>query len=327
MSIRSTRGLTVAAFTCFAASVGVSISHAQEYPNRPIRLIIPYPPGGPTDFVGRTVAQEMTKGLGQQVVVDNRAGAAAMIGHELGAKAAPDGYTLLFATGGGMVIAPLVAPKPAYDAAKDFSAISMLVISPQIIVAHPSLPANNIKELIAAAKAKPNFYNFASVGIGSPNHLGGELLKVMTGIDIVHVPYKGTSPAITDLIAGQTQFMFPSLFTALPHVRSGKLKALAVAGPKRSALFPDVPTLKELGIDIEYAVNRGLLAPKGTSAEVLGKLRSACATAAKDPGFEKTMKNFGTVVRYLDHKGYTAFLKKNDALNKQIAKELGLLKR
>src|SRR5690606_29021140 len=245
---------------------------AQEYPTRPIRLIVPYPAGGPTDFVGRTVAQKMSESLGQQVVVDNRPGAAAMIGHDLGAKATPDGYTLLFATGGGMAIAPLVAPAPLYDAAKDFAAISMLVISPQILVAHPSFPASNVKELIAAAKAKPGAYNFASVGTGSPNHLGGELIKTMAGIDIVHVPYKGTAPAITDLVAGHTQFMFNSMPSVLGLVKAGKLKILATGGTKRSPVIPDVPAVAETLPGFEVVTWYGIAGPAKLPREIVARL-------------------------------------------------------
>ncbi|MCC7080500.1 MAG: tripartite tricarboxylate transporter substrate binding protein [Burkholderiales bacterium] len=283
--VRLSFGLAAICFTAAAA--------AQQYPTRPIRLIVPYPAGGPTDFVGRTVAQKLSESLGQQVVVDNRPGASSMIGHSLGAQANPDGYTLLFATGGGMVIAPLTAPKPMYDASKDFAAISMLVISPMIIVAHPSFPATNMKELIAAAKAKPGFYNFASVGNGSPNHLGGELIKVMTGVDIVHVPYKGTSPAITGLIAGHTQFMFSSMPSVLGLVKAGKLKIIATAGSKRSPVIPDVAAVAETLPGFEVVTWYGIAGPAKLPAEIVGKLNREIVHIIALPEVQKRFMDQG----------------------------------
>ena len=182
-------------------------SFAQTYPVRPIRLIVPYPPGGPTDFVGRVVGQKLSSIVGQQVVVDNRPGAGTVIGSELVARAAPDGYTLLFGTGGGTFLAPLILPSVSYDPLKDFAPVAMLVQSPQVLVVHPSVPVTNVRELIALAKAKPGTLNYASVGNGTSPHLGGELLKSLTNTNIVHVPYKGTAPAMTDLIAGQVHLM------------------------------------------------------------------------------------------------------------------------
>jgi len=214
---------------------------AQSYPSRPIRLIVPYPPGGPTDFVGRTVGQKLSLFLGQQVVVDNRPGAGTIIGSELVARAAPDGYTILFGTGGGTFLTPLMLPKVPYDPMRDFAPVTMLVQSPQVLVTHPSVPANSLQELIALAKAKPGALNFASVGTGTSPHLGGELLQTLTGTKIVHVPYKGTAPAMTDLISGQVQMMFSSMPTVLAHVKAGRLKLLGTGGTKRSAVIPDTP--------------------------------------------------------------------------------------
>ncbi len=297
---------------------------AQTYPSRPVRMIVPYPPGGPTDFVGRTVAQEMTKSLGQQVVVDNRPGAAAMIGHELGAKAAPDGYTILFATGGGMVIAPLVAAKPAYNAAKDFAAISMLVISPQILVAHPSFPATNMKELIAAAKAKPGAYNFASVGIGSPNHLGSELIKVMANVDIVHVPYKGTSPAITDLVAGQTQFMFNSMPSVLGLVKAGKLKIIATGGLKRSPVIPDVPTVAETLPGFEVVTWYGIAGPLKLPQEIVRKLNTEIVRIIALPDVQKRFMEQGLEPQSSTPDEFLAFMRRETEKWQKVAKRAGV---
>ena len=301
-----------------------SPAQAQNYPTRPIRLIVPYPPGGPTDFVGRTVAQKLTESIGQQVVVDNRPGAAAMIGHDLGAKAAPDGYTLLFATGGGMVIAPLVAAKPMYDATKDFSAISMLVISPQIIVAHPSFPATNMKELIAAAKAKPGAYNFASVGVGSPNHLGGELIKVMANVDIVHVPYKGTSPAMTDLIAGQTQFMFSSMPSVLGLVKSGKLKIIATGGLKRSPVIPDVAAVAETLPGFEVVTWYGIAGPLKLPRDIVRRLNTEIVRIVALPDVQKRFMEQGLEPQSSTPEEFLEFMRRETDKWQKVAKRAGV---
>jgi tripartite-type tricarboxylate transporter receptor subunit TctC len=308
---------------CVAACLAAAAA-AQEYPTRPIRLIVPYPPGGPTDFVGRTVAQKLSESLGQQVVVDNRAGAAAMIGHELGARATPDGYTLLFATGGGMVIAPLVAPKPTYDAAKDFAAVSLLVISPQILVAHPSFPANTMKELIAAAKAKPGAYNFASVGIGSPNHLGSELIKVMAGVDIVHVPYKGTSPAITELVAGATQFMFNSMPSVLGLVKSGKLKIIATGGLKRSPVIPDVPTVAETLPGFEVVTWYGIAGPAKLPRDIVSRLNRDIVRIIAMPDVQKRFMEQGLEPQSSSPEEFLAFMRREVDKWEKVAKQAGV---
>jgi len=308
---------------CVAACLLAPAASAQNYPTRPIRLIVPYPPGRPTDFVGRTVAHKLTEGNGQPVIVDNRPGAAAMIGHDLGAKAAPDGYTLLFATGGGMVIAPLVAPKPLYDAVRDFSAISMLVISPQIIVAHPSFPATNMKELIAAAKAKPGGYNFASVGIGSPNHLGGELVKAMANIDIVHVPYKGTAPAITDLIAGQTQFMFNSMPSVLGLVKAGKLKIIATGGRKRSPVIPDVPTVAETLPGFEVVTWYGIAGPAKLPREIVRKLNADIVRIIAMADVQKRFMDQGLEPQSSTPEAFLDFMRREKQKWQEVAKRAG----
>jgi tripartite-type tricarboxylate transporter receptor subunit TctC len=318
------RALARLGVLCAAACLAAA-APAQDYPTRPVRLIVPYPPGGPTDFVGRTVAQKLSEALGQQVVVDNRPGAAAMIGHDLGAKATPDGYTLLFATGGGMVIAPLVAPKPLYDAAKDFAAISLLVISPQIIVAHPSFPASNMKELIAAAKAKPGGYNFASVGIGSPNHLGGELVKVMAGVDIVHVPYKGTSPAITDLIAGQTHFMFSSMPSVLGLVKAGKLKIIATGGLKRSPVIPDVAAVAETLPGFEVVTWYGIAGPAKLPPAIAARLNREVVRIVALPDVQKRFMEQGLEPQSSTPEEFQAFMRREVQKWQQVAKRAGVV--
>jgi tripartite-type tricarboxylate transporter receptor subunit TctC len=256
---------------------------AQPYPSKSIRLVIPYPPGGPTDFVGRTVGQKLSQLLGQQVVVDNRPGAGTIIGSELVARAAPDGYTLLFGTGGGTFLAPLMLPKVPYDPLRDFAPVSMLVMSPQVLVVHPSVAATSVQELVALAKAKPGALNFASVGTGTSPHLGGELFQSLTGTRIVHVPYKGTSPAMTDLMSGQVQLMFTSMPTVLSLVKAGKLRLLATGGAKRSAVIADTPTVAETVPGFELITWYGIFAPAHTPDAIVKRLNAEIARVLTDP--------------------------------------------
>ena len=256
---------------------------AQPYPTRPIRLVIPYPPGGPTDFVGRTVGQKLSQALGQQIVVDNRPGAGTIIGSELVARAAPDGYTLLFGTGGGTFLAPLMLPKVPYDPHRDFAPVSMLVQSPQVLVVHPSVAANSVSELVALAKAKPGALNFASVGTGTSPHLGGELFQSLAGIKLVHVPYKGTAPAITDLISGQVHIMFTSMPTVLAHVQAGRLRLLGTGGAKRSAVIPDAPPIAETLPGFDLVTWYAIFAPAHTPDAIIRRLNAEIVKALADP--------------------------------------------
>jgi tripartite-type tricarboxylate transporter receptor subunit TctC len=261
------RALLFVSFVLGAAGV-----FAQSYPTKPIRLIVPYPPGGPTDFVGRLVAQKLSASLGQQVIVDNRPGAGTIIGSELIARAAPDGYSLLFGTGGGTFLAPLILPRVPYEPLKDFAPVAMLVQSPQVLVVHPSVAANTVGELVALAKAKPGALNFASVGTGTSPHLGGELLQALTGTKIVHVPYKGTAPAMTDLIAGQVHLMFSSMPTVLAHVKAGRLRLIGTGGTRRSAVIPDTPTIAETVPGFELVTWYGIFAPARTPGAIVQRL-------------------------------------------------------
>ena len=256
---------------------------AQSYPVRPVRLVVPYPPGGPTDFVARTVGHKLSQFLGQQVVVDNRPGAGTIIGSELVARAAPDGYTILFGTGGGTFLAPLMLPNVPYDPMRDFAPVTMLVQSPQVLVTHPSLAARSIAELVTLAKAKPGALNFASVGTGTSPHLGGELFQSLTGTKIVHVPYKGTAPALADLISGQVQMMFSSMPTVLAHVKAGRLRLLGVGGTKRSAVIPDTPAISEVVPGFELITWYGIFAPVRTPAAIVRRLNTEIVKVLNDP--------------------------------------------
>ena len=266
---------------------------AQTYPTKPVRLVVPYPPGGPTDFVGRAVSAKLTELLGQQMVVDNRPGAGTVIASEMIARAAPDGYNLLFGTGGGTFLAPLILPKVPYDPQKDFAPVAMLVQSPQVLVVHPSVGANSVKELIAVARAKPGQLNFSSVGTGTSPHLGGELFKSLAGVDIVHVPYKGTAPSMTDLIAGRVQMAWSSIPTVLTHVQAGRLRMLGTGGTRRSPALPDIPPIADTLPGYELVTWYAIFAPTGTPAAIINRLNVETAKVLKDPDIQKRFGDQG----------------------------------
>jgi tripartite-type tricarboxylate transporter receptor subunit TctC len=258
-------------------------SLAQDYPNRPIRFIVPYPPGGGTDVVARIMNEALAENLGQPVIIDNKGGAAGNVGTDIAAKAPADGYNILF-TLSSHTINPKLYDKLPFDVERDFVPISLAAMIPQILVANPSVPANNLKELIALAKANPGKLNYASVGTGSPAHIAGELLKLKTGIDIVHIPYKGGGPAVIDTIGGQVQLAFVSMPAAWQHVKAGKLKAIAVASAKRSVAAPDLPTIAESGVP-DYAVESwyGAFAPAKTPPAAVAKLNAAFVKVLENP--------------------------------------------
>ena len=271
------------------ASLVCSAADAQPYPNHPVRLIVGFTPGGGVDINARFLASKLTELLGQQVLVENKPGAGTNIANEYVAKSAPDGYTLLF-TSPAVVINMSLYKDPHYDALKDFAGVSIFSESTNLLVVPDSLPARSVKELVAMAKEKPGALNYASAGQGTTQHLAGELFKLRTGTSIVHVPYKGSSPAMTALLAGDVQLSFINPVAAGPHVKSGKLRALAVAGAKRTALFPDVPTMAEAGFPgVEVALWYGLLAPKATPRDVVNTLAAGVAKAARDEELKKRL--------------------------------------
>jgi len=253
---------------------------AQGYPEKTIRIIVPYTPGGTADMLARTMGQKMAESLGQQIIVDNRPGAGGNIGADLAAKSAPDGYTILLGTVATHAINPSLYPKMPYDAAKDFAPIILVATLPNLLVVNPSVPAKNVRELIALAKSKPGELAFASAGNGTSQHLSGELFKKMTNADMTHVPYRGSAPAVTDLVGGQVQLMFDNIPSSLPLVRAGKLHALAVTGPRRSPVLPDLPTLSEAGLT-GFAITSwfALFAPAGTPPKILHRLNKEAAKA------------------------------------------------
>jgi tripartite-type tricarboxylate transporter receptor subunit TctC len=255
------------AFTGFAA--------AQSYPDHPVRIIVPYAPGGSLDTVARLVGKKLTDALGQQIVIDNRGGGGGNIGVEAAVRSAPDGYTLLMGANGPISINPSLYHNLPFDPIKDLAPISTVVTTSLMLVVNPRIPVDSVGDLIALAKAKPGTINFGSAGSGSTSHLSAELFKEMAGIDIVHIPYRGAGPAIRDVISGETQMMITAVVTTLPHVKSGKLKALAVTGPKRLPIAPQVPTIGEWLPGYEVVSWYGLFAPAKTPPAVIDRLHDA----------------------------------------------------
>jgi len=244
---------------------------AQGYPSKPIRLIVPFTPGGGTDILARVIGQKLTESMGQQVIVDNRAGAGGNIGAELAAKASPDGHTILMVSASYTVNAGLY--KLAFDPVRDLAPVTQVASVPFVLVAHPAVPASNVKELIALARSKPGQLNYASSGNGSAPHLAGELLTMMTHTTMVHVPYKGGAPAVADVIGGQVQLLFSTVIQGLPHIKSGRLKPLAVGSPKRSSALPEVPTIAESGVPGYDVTNWfGVLAPGAIPRQIIKRL-------------------------------------------------------
>ena len=265
---------------------------AQTYPTRPVRLIVGFPPGGAADILGRIAAQQLTERLGQQFVVDNRGGAGGLVATEISAKAAPDGYTLLF-TSIPHVINPHLYNKEQYDAVKDFAPVVQFVTVPLMMAANPSLPAKTVKDLIAYAKSQPGKINYASGGSGASSHLAMELFKSMAGIDINHIPYKGTGPLITDLIGGQVGLTIASAVPLSPQVRAGKLRGMAVTGPKRSPSFPDLPAIAETVPGYEVVNWFGVLAPAGTSAAIVTRVNAELNAALGVSSIKKILRAQG----------------------------------
>jgi tripartite-type tricarboxylate transporter receptor subunit TctC len=286
--MRKSAGLVILLLMSSAASA------QQAYPTRPIRLIVPYPPGGPTDIIGRTINDRLGKRLGQQVVVDNRAGAATVIGTDIAAHSPADGYTLLLATITTLAVNPALKARLPYHPERDFAPVSMLASQPYLLVVHPGVPANSVSQLVAYAKTQPGKLSYASAGIGAGAHLAAELLKHMAQIDVVHVPYKGSSPAMTDVMGGRCAYMFAGISAAHPHTLSGKLRALAVSTAKRSTALPEIPTIAESGL-AGYHLNtwNSLVVPRGTPAAIIRRLNTEVVGILNEPEVKERLKQQG----------------------------------
>ena len=300
------QGLAVGA----AFMTGSANAASPEYPTRPIKLISPWAPGGANDIFCRALAQKLTESLGQPVVVENKPGAAGTIGSDIAAKAPADGYTLVMGSSPTHSIAPGLYPKLPYDPLKDFAPVTLAAVVPNILVVNPALPIHSVKELIDYAKANPGKLNFSSTGNGSSQHLFGELFKFLAGINIVHVPYKGTAPALNDLLSNQVQMAFENPPALLPHIQAGRLRALAIAGTKRSASLPDLPTVAEAGVPgYDVSVWFGIFAPAGTPKPIVDQLNNAISTALASPDIKTRMDGFGAEIIATGPEGFDAYLR------------------
>jgi tripartite-type tricarboxylate transporter receptor subunit TctC len=305
--------------------LSIGSAAAQNYPARPVKLIVPFPPGGNTDIVGRLIAQKLSEAFGQQVYVENRGGAGGTIGAEAAAKSPADGYTLFFATTGTLASAPSMQPNLRYDPVTAFAPISTLANAPVVVFAGESLPVKSLKELIQAAKAKPGQLRFGSAGTGHFVHLAGEMFKVAAGVDILHVPYKGVNPALTDMLGGRIDCMFDAPAQYEPHVQSGKVRALAVAHPRRLARLPDVPTTAEAGLPgYELASWFGLAAPAGAPGEAIARLNAETLRALSSPDVVETLSKLGLEPAGSSPQQYAAMIVEDLAKWRQAVKAAGI---
>jgi tripartite-type tricarboxylate transporter receptor subunit TctC len=319
-------GLFLSAIAAVLAGPVTSAYAAESaYPARPIRMLVAFAPGGGSDTAARILAQRLSNNLGQQVVIDNRPGASGNLGHGIGARATPDGYTLMWTSIGPIAVNPSLFRKLPYDPLRDFDTITLTADSLNALVVHPSVPANSVKELIALAKAQPGKLSYGSSGIGGAGHLAGELFNLMAGVDLVHIPYKGGGPAMVDLLGGQIQAIFATLVTALPHIKSGKIRALAVTPAKRAPMLPDVPTIAEAGLPGYEAANwYGLLAPAKTPRSIITQLNREVVRVLETQEVRDAYFGVGMIVQTSTPEAFAAYLKKELAKWSEVIKKIGI---
>jgi tripartite-type tricarboxylate transporter receptor subunit TctC len=315
--------LDFAVITLLAVPVFAPAAHAQDWPTRPVRIVVPFAPGGSADVFGRFLAQRLQETLGQNFVIDNRPGAGSLIGTDAVAKAAPDGYTLLLMSNTHTVNESLIPNKP-FQLMRDFMPIAPINYSDLVLVVKAGLPANTLAELISAAKAKPGGMSYASSGPGTPYHMAGELFKAMAGVAIVHIPYKGSAGARTDVLGGQLEMMFDAIPTMTEHIKSGKVKALATTGKLRSTTLPDVPTVAEAGVPgYEATIWLGLMAPKGTPAAVVNRLNAEVGKVTSDPEVRRAWSAQGTTAMTMTVDEFAKYLNDDIAKWAHIVKVSG----
>jgi tripartite-type tricarboxylate transporter receptor subunit TctC len=312
-------------FAAAACGCAVTSFAQQDYPNRPIRMIVPYPPGGPTDIMGRITSEVLSKRLNQNVVVDNRGGAATVIGAEMAANSPADGYTVLVSSETTFAVTPALKAKLPYDPVRDFAPVAQLTTQPYVLAVSPSLPANSLSQLIAHAKGNPGKLSYGSAGAGSANHLAGEMFRYVAGIDAVHVPYKGNGPAIVDLIGGQIAYMLGSISSLLPHANTKKLRLLAIASTKRSASTPDTPTFAEAGLP-GYQVSgwNCIVAPRGTPAAIVKRLNAEVAAGFKQPDVVERLRKQSIEPVAGTPEQLAAFMKSELERYRKLIKAVGL---
>ncbi len=321
---RAERLLRAVALSLLSAAA-VATAAETNYPARPVRFIVPFAPGGSTDTLARTLAVRLTDALGQQVVVDNRSGGNGNIGTDIVAHAVPDGHTILLGYIANLGIGPSLYAKLPFDPLKDFAPITLLAVAPNILVAHPSVPVKSVKELVAYAKANPNKVNYASAAVASLGHLAGELLNSSAGIQMQHVPYKGSGQAVIDLLAGQVQVMFSGMSSVMPHIKAGKLRPLAVTGAQRSPATPEVPTIAEAGYPgFEASAWYGVLAPAGTPKAIVLRLNGEILRALKIPEVKERLENVGFEIVGGTPEAFGAYMKTEFDKWARVVKTSGL---
>jgi tripartite-type tricarboxylate transporter receptor subunit TctC len=317
--------ISIACGALLSFAVSVAPAADSSYPTRPIRIIDAFPPGGPSDIVARALSPKLSESLGQTVVVDNRGGASGIVGCEIAAHAAPDGYTLLLGPSGALTIQPTLNPKLPFNVQRDFEPVSQLTTGPQVIAVHPGVAAKSVQDLIALAKAKPAQLNFASGGAGTANHLAAEVLKLAAGINIVHVPYKGTGPALASVLGGETQLIISSLLPALPHVKSGKLRALAVTSTSRSSAVPDVPTAAESGLPaFETSSWHGILVPAKTPRAIITRLHAEFVKVLNVPEVRERLTAQGLNIVASTPQQFAAHIKSETIKYARVIKQAGI---
>ncbi|NJD33846.1 MAG: tripartite tricarboxylate transporter substrate binding protein [Betaproteobacteria bacterium] len=307
-----------------AALCAAAVS-AQGYPERPIRLIVPYAPGGNIDITARVIQPGLGELLGQSIIVDNRTGAGGTIGSDIAAKAPADGYTILVGSSGTLTIAPSLYPKNPYNPVRDFAPVSLVSVVPLVFETHPSVPVKNIKEFIALAKSKPGKLTMASSGTGTTNHLAGEMFQSMSGTRFIHVPYKGSGPALVDLMGGQVDFIFDQLSSSASYIKAGKLRALAVCGEKRAAILPDLPTVAESGVPgFEATTVTGLVVPAGTPRDIINKLHAATVKVMARPAVKERFASFGAEAISSTPEAFGVFIKQDFAKWTKVVKDANI---
>ena len=306
------------------ALIGCAAAHAQQpaYPSKPLKLIMSFPAGGPTDIVGRLIGQKLTDAWGQNVVIDNRPGGGGMIGGALAAKSPPDGYTLFLGGISTLSIAPFVQKNMPFDPTRDFQPVSRTTLQPLLLMTHPTLPVKTVKEFIALARARPGQINYASSGPGGSGHLAGELFRMMTNTNIVHVPYRGAPPALLDLMSGQVQTMFGTILASVPHMRSGRLRGIAITGPRRSEAVPEVPTFAESGLPGYDASSwNGIVVPSGTPRPIVDKLNAEIVKIMQMPAVLERLAPDGTLAISSTPEEFAAFIKSEQAKWSKVVRE------
>ena len=298
---------------------------AQNFPSKPVKMIMPYPGGGPTDILGRLIGQKLSEAWGQNVIIDNRPGGGGMIGGQLAAKSPPDGYTLYLGGVTTLVLATFLQKNMPFDPQRDFQPVSQTTTSPLLLMVHPALPAKNVREFIALARTRPGDINYGTSGPGGSGHLAGELFRTVTKTNIVHVPYRGAPPALNDLVAGQLQSVFGSMLAAVPHVRSGKIRALAVTGPKRSIAVPEVPTFSESGLaNYDASTWNGILVPTGTPRAIIERLHGELAKILRTPNVLDRLSADGPIPVSSTPEEFAAFIRTERAKWGAVVREANI---